>query len=242
MPVFRPLPWLSVFSVLSLILLIWLGSWQMQRMAWKADLQARFEDRIEVSGFDTAMCGTAEQRNGRIRAPQPLLGEQLRYYSLREIAGWVRVGLVPVRQCDGEGGAGYLLVEGGFEGLNGEIATRPERWRLETLPSAGFFTPDNDPDTNQWYSFDRAAMAAALGVREDEIRDVWARTDDGLPASLSQTPPAKHLGYAVTWFGLAASLLLVYLALHVQRGRLAWRTRMVEKQDKSGQEGRRKGE
>jgi surfeit locus 1 family protein len=32
----------------------------------------------------------------------------------------------------------------------------------------------------------------------------------------------QHLSYAVTWFGLAACLLGVWLAFHISRGRLAW--------------------
>ncbi len=30
-----------------------------------------------------------------------------------------------------------------------------------------------------------------------------------------------HLGYAVTWFGLAIALLGVYLAFHIREGRLS---------------------
>ena len=82
------------------------------------------------------------------------------------------------------------------------------------------FSSGNDPDTNQWYEFNRETMAQALDVAPDQVLEVWARSDTGLPASLTQTPPAKHLGYAVTWFGLAAALIGVYLALHIARGRL----------------------
>jgi surfeit locus 1 family protein len=82
---------------------------------------------------------------------------------------------------------------------------------------------DNDPDTNEWYEFDQEAMATALGVDPDQVLDVWARADLGMPSSLTLTPPAKHLGYALTWFGLAAALIGVFLALHIARGRLRWR-------------------
>ena len=32
----------------------------------------------------------------------------------------------------------------------------------------------------------------------------------------------EHLSYAVTWFGLAAGLIGVYLAYHMSKGRLRW--------------------
>ena len=33
----------------------------------------------------------------------------------------------------------------------------------------------------------------------------------------------QHLGYAMTWFGFALCLLGVWLAYHIQKGRLVWR-------------------
>jgi len=33
----------------------------------------------------------------------------------------------------------------------------------------------------------------------------------------------EHLQYAITWFGLAAVLLGVYIAYHISRGRLGWK-------------------
>ncbi len=106
--------------------------------------------------------------------------------------------------------------------MDGNIVARPQSWRIDALPRPGQFASGNDPDTNQWYIFDRNMMARALGTDPDQVLDRWARADLGLPASLAQTPPARHLGYALTWFGLAAALIGVYLALHIARGRLSW--------------------
>ena len=35
-------------------------------------------------------------------------------------------------------------------------------------------------------------------------------------------PPARHLGYALTWYGLALVLLAIYFAYHISVGRLAF--------------------
>jgi cytochrome oxidase assembly protein ShyY1 len=35
-------------------------------------------------------------------------------------------------------------------------------------------------------------------------------------------PPARHLGYALTWYGLALVLIVIYLAYHISVGRLAF--------------------
>ena len=221
MPYFRPLPVLTVFSVLALTLLVSLGVWQMQRMSWKTDLIAAYAGRGAVTSFQQALCGDHTGAFGpSITAPAPLAGPQLRYYTLRDQPGWVRVSLMPAPACNADTAPGFLFVETGFEDLDGNIIARPQAWRIELLPRPGSFASGNDPDTNQWYIFDRDMMARALETDPDQVLDVWARADLGLPSSLSQTPPSKHLGYAVTWFGLAAALIGVYLGLHLVSGRL----------------------
>jgi surfeit locus 1 family protein len=218
---FRPHLWLTVFAVPALALLLWLGQWQVARMNWKADRIAAFETRSTISGFAAAVCGRGGAGfSPRIEAPMPLSGDTLRYYTLREQAGWVRLGVISVPACDGQGAPHQLLVETAFEPLQGQDRVAPQAWRLEPLPATGLFSASNDPETNQWYQFDAAAMAQALRVDPDRVLDVWAVADNGLPAVLSQTPPSRHFGYALTWYGLALALIGVYLALHIGQGRL----------------------
>ncbi|MFY0638206.1 SURF1 family protein [Maricaulis maris] len=225
MPRFQPLPLLTLFTAASLALLLTLGGWQMQRMSWKAGQIEAYEARGEAVGFREALC---EPDRGAFSAPVtgpvPLSGQTLRLYTLRETAGWMRLALMPAPRCRPDDPARFLMVEVAFEDLRSEAQTAVQVWRIETPPAPGLFTPGNDPDTNAWYSHDRAAMAAAFGIDPDSLLPVWARSDSGMPASLSRTPPAKHLGYALTWYGLALALIGVYLALHVSRGRLRFTT------------------
>tara|TARA_R110002051_G_scaffold114257_8_gene186984 strand:+ start:29216 stop:29878 length:663 start_codon:yes stop_codon:yes gene_type:complete len=214
---------LTAFTLVSLAILVSLGMWQMRRMEWKTELIAAYGVRGSVTSFEQALCGEFDGPFGpSITAPAPLAGAQLRYYSLRDRPGWVRVGLMPAPRCSADAPQRYLFVETGFEDMDGNIVSRPQSWRIDALPRPGQFASGNDPDTNQWYVFDRNMMARALGTDPDQVLDRWARADLGLPASLAQTPPARHLGYALTWFGLAAALIGVYLALHIARGRLRW--------------------
>ncbi|WP_323762133.1 SURF1 family protein [Maricaulis sp.] len=218
---FRPLPVLTVFALASLVLLVMLGGWQMQRMAWKSDLIAAYEARGAAVSFREAICSPqAGAVSPPVTGPVPLTGETLRLYALRETAGWMRLALMRAPVCEAGAAPRYLLVEVAFEDWVSGEQTTVQTWRVETPPTAGLFTPGNDPDTNAWYSHDAETMAVALGIDPGSLLDVWARSDNGMPLSLSQTPPAKHLGYALTWYGLALALVGVYLALHVSRGRL----------------------
>ncbi|WP_291844869.1 SURF1 family protein [Maricaulis sp.] len=221
MPRFRPLPLLTAFTLASLALLVWLGSWQMQRMAWKADRLAAWEMRGDAIGFHEALCSQSGQAfSPPVTGPVPLTGETLRFYTLRDTAGWMRLALMRAPACEADAPQRYLLVEIAFEDLRSGEQESIRRWRIETPPAATVFSAGNDPDTNQWYSHDAEAMAEAFGIDPAALLPVWARADTGIPSSLSRTPPAKHLGYALTWYGLALALIGVYLALHVSRGRL----------------------
>jgi surfeit locus 1 family protein len=90
---------------------------------------------------------------------------------------------------------------------------------------AGPFTPANEPDTNLWFTRDAAAMAAAAGLGQVEpffIEADAAENPGGFPigGQTEVTLKNPHLGYALTWFGLAAALVFVYLAYHRSQGRL----------------------
>lgn len=222
---FRPLPLLTLFTLVSLVILITLGSWQVRRMAWKAELIAAYEARGSATSLADALCALDGAPFGPgFSGPAPLMGAQIRYYALRNEPGWVRVGLMPAPACDGDANTQrYIFMESGFESLTTGTIARTTSWRIDPLPAPGNFASRNDPDTNEWYGFDRVAMAQALDAVPDQVLEVWARSDAGMPQSLSRTPPAKHAGYALTWFGLAAALLGVYIALHAARGRMRWR-------------------
>jgi len=71
------------------------------------------------------------------------------------------------------------------------------------------------PKRVQWLPTERAALA--LGV---ELPDLLLRLHEGEPGMYEQTysavnmPPQKHLGYAVQWFGMAAIIVFLFLLRH----------------------------
>jgi surfeit locus 1 family protein len=86
----------------------------------------------------------------------------------------------------------------------------------------GLFTPDNEPKANRWFWRDWPAMRRALfPARTVEVAPFFLEADDtpvpgGWPKG-GQTRldiPNDHLQYAITWFLLAAGLLVIY-ALYV---------------------------
>ena len=86
----------------------------------------------------------------------------------------------------------------------------------------GMFTPDDDPKTNVWYVRDPQAMAAAKkwAVAAPFYIDQEAPVPPGglpLPGKIEVHLPDNHLGYAITWFGLALGLAGVYVVWLARR-------------------------
>ena len=75
----------------------------------------------------------------------------------------------------------------------------------------------DDPAGRRFYTFDPAAIGAALGLPGG--RALWpggagrarrARRALPAPARSMPRPTNKHLGYAITWYGLAPALVGVF--------------------------------
>jgi surfeit locus 1 family protein len=87
------------------------------------------------------------------------------------------------------------------------------------------FTPAADEAQRMWYSRDIEGIARTLGLMLRAPVVIVAdqpANPGGLPrfAGYRVDIPNNHLQYAFTWFGLAATLLGVYLVYHVKSGRL----------------------
>ena len=78
--------------------------------------------------------------------------------------------------------------------------------------------PGDNAAANQWFSRDPALYAASQALPADKVAPyiIDAAFDWGLPNGLPQggetvvSFPNNHLGYAITWFGLAAALAGVF--------------------------------
>jgi surfeit locus 1 family protein len=82
-----------------------------------------------------------------------------------------------------------------------------------------------------WFAIDLEAMGRNGGlenVADYYIAAAYVGADGratanpfALAPGADVLPPARHLGYALTWYGLGAVLVLIYFAYHASVGRLA---------------------
>ncbi|ATQ44235.1 SURF1 family protein [Caulobacter mirabilis] len=205
---------LTVASGVSLVILLGLGTWQMQRLAWKQDLIARLET------LKTAQ-------------PKPI-DEVLARAKRGETVDWVRVAAVceqpiparpdHVRNAVREGQIVWRVTS-----LCPLPAASPYR---EILVDRGLVA--NASGKVETPTVALAPVGAVVGVLAPAAtlsKDAAALLPDGAPSLIlmaeretpqpvevvaAPLPPNltnRHLEYALTWYGLAGALVAVYAAL-----------------------------
>lgn len=211
--------------------LIGLGVWQVQRLKWKTALLH------SIAALQTAPARPIAPVLSRLKA-----GGDINYTRVMlqcpdvETRPVVRLfmpyqGLMGYRlitDCPlGAGPYASVLVDRGFIGQEGVEPPRsvpgvridtPVVGVLRKPDSPTFVTPKNQPSQNIWYWRDVSGMAAALHASAPA--PLVLMLESPVPASSVPRPvplpvniPNNHLGYAITWFGLAAALAGVYLAM-----------------------------
>jgi len=220
---FRPYPILTAFAIPALVLLLWLGVWQAQRAGWKAAEVASFADRLEAppsSIEDICAAGFAEQQ---ILTNPPAAGAVIRLFGARASGkpGW------KVLQASAMCGR-PILVQKGFQELAiggpGGVSPAPsppwpDRYIVAPWPEKPLLPGANAPERNEWHWMDGPAIAASLDQPELDTRFVVLPLD-GMPDFLVRTPPETHIGYSVTWFGMAIAFVVIYGIFHMRAGRL----------------------
>jgi surfeit locus 1 family protein len=235
------LPGLAALVVFAI--LCGLGVWQVERLQWKEALIANVEARVKaepVAAPGPAVWPTLDVNEAEYTAVRVTgiydhareihvftsLGEPrgkfggvgyLVFTPLRTPENWtvfVNRGFVPAGRKDAAtrraGNPDHLVEVAG-------LLRQPE--------SRHFWTPADDRVKNVWYTRDIAAFAAAAGTDLQRtapyIIDAFA--DPVRPGGLPQGGetvlnfPNSHLGYAITWFGLAAALLGVFFVFARRR-------------------------
>lgn len=211
----RRLLWPALAGLPVLIILLGLGTWQAQRLAWKNDVLARIaaaEAAAPAPFSDPPVPYAKLEVLGRFdHAREALLGVEIRAN---------RMGarlLVPFLRDSGP----PLLVDRGWVPLDGLAGLpRPEGPQrimgyVRFGEPAGRFAAQDDVAGRRFYHYDPAAIGAALGVPRMAPYGLVLLGQAGSlpePAQTLPRPRNNHLGYAITWYGLAASLVGVLLA------------------------------
>jgi surfeit locus 1 family protein len=220
-------PILASLPVLAVLLA--LGTWQVQRLHWKTDLLERVAEAeagppVPLAGQPasftpepfTKVVATGRLDHGR----EALLGISVRGTTL---GGNL---LTPLLRPD----APPLLVNRGWVPLERPAGIdRPEgevaiTGYIREADTRDWNSPRDDPAARRFFLFDPPVIGAALRLPPPEPFGLVALAPpdapaDALPAAATALPRPEnpHLGYAITWYGLAVALLGVLVAFLFHR-------------------------
>jgi surfeit locus 1 family protein len=230
---FRPLLGPTLFLIPALALMTGLGVWQLQRLDEKLALLASIAAGLNAPPVPLAqvLAGRAPVEWRRVQVHGRFDHGKEAYFFGRDLKGAVGVHVItPLAQDNGE----TVLIDRGFvpedrrdpttraEGQTGGDAAVSGILRLSQ--QGGAFTPPPDLTKKLFFVRDVPAIAAAVGVAVPPILiEADATPNPGgwpLGGQTNIDIPNNHLAYALTWFGLALTLAVIYLLYHRSAGRL----------------------
>ena len=210
-----------IFGIAGVAVLLGLGKWQLDRLAWKEGLLADIEARIAAD--PVALPETADPETDRylpVEATGRIGARALRVLVSRKQVG---AGYRLVSAFDTGGrrlllDRGFIPVEDAIPEPEGEVrVTGNLHWPDDRLAS----TPANDVAGNTWFARDIAPMAEELDTEPLLIvaREVSPPEQGVTPLPVDTSGiPNDHLEYAITWFSLAA-IWAAMTAAYIRRAR-----------------------
>jgi surfeit locus 1 family protein len=227
---FAPGGWPTLAALVFFVLTLSLGNWQTGRAQYKRDLQARYDTAeahppvhvgVELLDKDSVLYRKLEVEGVFDPAHEILLDNRV----LNGVAGYHV--LTPLRVGGGET---TILVNRGW------VATGRDRKQLPQLPHITgtirieglavepqgryFEFAGAAPQGRVWQNldFEQYAMSSGL-LLQPVLLQQTSELDDGLLRRWPRpdTGVAMHVSYALQWHGLAATLVVLWLALNIKR-------------------------
>lgn len=228
---FRPRIWPTVMTIPIIVILVLLGNWQVDRLDWKLDLIQKLDERYGMPA---------------VSLPETIQNSDDWFYRHARVKGrFLHMREMPLYSVGPSGRPGYdlftpLVTRGGAtiiinrgwvpEDLK-EQASRPTTIRSGEVEITGVlrkswekekFAPENDLEKNLWFYGDLEAMAG-----HQQLSDVFPMFLYADRSPVAGDYPVggrtrvklvnNHLDYAMTWYGLAIVLFIIYLIFNIRR-------------------------
>ena len=203
----------SVFVYFIILVLLSLGFWQLYRLSWKLDLINQIENSLKVEPIELQ---NVEKKNYlRIKTSGQIdFEKQIYLYNLNETGkpGFEVINPIKIGNED------YLINRGwiSFDKKNKpEINIIDQKNIIGTLmlqSKSSSFKPKNEIDKNYWFTLDREDILKFTGRNFSKyIIYLNGSYENPRPKLITAKISNNHKKYAITWFSMAISILLIYL-------------------------------
>ena len=203
----------SVFVYFIILVLLSLGSWQLYRLTWKLDLISEIESSLKK---EPVKLSKSDKKNFlRIKTSGIIdFDKQIYLYNLNESGkpGFEVINPIFI------GNENYLINRGWIpfdKKYQSEINLFNSGNIIGTLKiqsKANSFKPDNDIEENYWFTLDRDDIFSYTGKKFSKYI-IYLNGDYKVPKPkvITANISNNHKKYAITWFSMAISILLIYL-------------------------------
>ena len=203
----------SVFIIFFIFVFLALGTWQIIRLNWKNNLILEIENSLKNPPVQLSKSNQQNylkiKTSGRVD-----FEKQIYLYNLND-SGTPGFEVLNPILINGEN---YLLNRGWipFEKKDTPEINILDQNNIEgTLKTQGrknIFKPDNDIKENYWFSLNREDILKFTGKKFSKYI-IYLDGDYQFPRPIKITANISnnHKKYAMTWFSLAISILLLYL-------------------------------
>ena len=203
----------SVFIIFFIFVFIGLGTWQIIRLNWKNNLILEIENSLKNPPVELAQSN--KENFLKIKTSGSIdFDKQIYLYNLNESGtpGFEVINPITI------GDENFLINRGWIpfekKGTQ-EINIFDQKNIIGTLKLQGrknIFKPDNDLDENYWFSLNREDIFKFTGKNFSKyIIYLDGNYQLPRPKKITANISNNHQKYAITWFSLALSILLLYL-------------------------------
>ncbi|MDA9698308.1 SURF1 family protein [Candidatus Pelagibacter sp.] len=203
----------SVFTIFFILVFIALGTWQIIRLNWKNNLILEIESSLKNPPVELTQSN--KENYLKIKTSGSVdFEKQIYLYNLSDTGapGFEVINPILIE------GDNYLLNRGWipFEKKDTqEINILDQNNIVGTLRIQGkknIFKPDNDIKKNYWFSLNRQDVSKFTGKKFSKyIIYLDGNYQFPRPKKITANISNNHKKYAMTWFSLAISILLLYL-------------------------------
>ena len=194
-------------------MLLSLGSWQLYRLNWKLDLISEIENSLKINPVELSKSNNKNYL--RIKTSGIVdFDKQIYLYNLNNSGkpGFEVINPILI------GNENYLINRGWIPFNKKDkaeinlINTNHIIGTLKKQSKANSFKPENDIEKNYWFTLDRDDIFSYTGKKFSKYI-IYINGDYKTPEPkvITANISNNHKKYAITWFSMAISILLIYL-------------------------------
>jgi surfeit locus 1 family protein len=202
-----------------LTVLLGLGTWQLYRLAWKEGILA------EIASAEAAQptpLGFAPKPFAKVSVTGRLLFDHAAQFGaeVRDTSTGPTMGFYQIVPLERDGASTILVNRGWVPQQRQAALAEPSglvtvTGYVRSAETHHWFSPADNMPERQFYTLDPAIIGAAVGIPNPAPLTLVAMGPARpgsypVPAQHLPRPPNNHLSYAITWYGLALALVIIF--------------------------------